>query len=338
MIGNPYGFTVDWNHCALTSDSVSTLYYYAGQDTNFLLDRPFMEPWSGYWIYNARTNNAAVTVASFTGSSAKSAGVRGGAVTALKDQEWMVKLSASSGKTVDLDNYAGFRTDGAKNWDYHDRPEPPAMSNSILLAFDHRDWDAHAGYYAADIQPCHNEGGVWEFDVISWQKEQPVTLSWHLYNALPDGWKLFLFDLDEGTSVDMLKAGGGRMSYEGADDERSVRHFKLVAGTEAFIEANSDGIPLIPVKFNLSQNFPNPFNGVTEIRYSLPKRGEIELTIYNALGQKVSTLVDGIRKAGHHTVSWHGRDERGLPVASGIYIYRLKTPDKIASLKMVYIK
>ncbi|MCK4578814.1 MAG: T9SS type A sorting domain-containing protein [Candidatus Marinimicrobia bacterium] len=99
-----------------------------------------------------------------------------------------------------------------------------------------------------------------------------------------------------------------------------------------------DGIAQYPTEYGLSQNYPNPFNPETSIRFSCPKTGWARLDIYNILGQRVTTLVDGIYQAGTHSVSWKAVDNRGLPVASGVYIYSLVTNDTRITRKMLLIR
>ncbi len=91
-------------------------------------------------------------------------------------------------------------------------------------------------------------------------------------------------------------------------------------------------------EFTLRQNYPNPFNPVTEIVYSLPKSTYVKLAIYNILGQKVVTLIDGQRKAGTHHVFWYGTDEGGQAVATGIYLYRLEAGNFKESRKMLLLR
>jgi uncharacterized protein len=88
----------------------------------------------------------------------------------------------------------------------------------------------------------------------------------------------------------------------------------------AVVESRIDGQP---VDFGLAQNHPNPFNGQTLIPFTLAQAGPVELSVYNGLGQKVANLVQGERAAGAYTLHWDGRDASGLPLASGIYYYRL---------------
>jgi len=83
----------------------------------------------------------------------------------------------------------------------------------------------------------------------------------------------------------------------------------------------------LPHSFTLFQNYPNPFNSSTVICFALPESENVELAIYNLAGQQVTTLVSGTREAGTYTVRWDGRDEDGQELASGVYLYRLRTGD-----------
>ncbi|MFC1563887.1 T9SS type A sorting domain-containing protein [candidate division KSB1 bacterium] len=89
----------------------------------------------------------------------------------------------------------------------------------------------------------------------------------------------------------------------------------------------------IPKTFGLNQNFPNPFNPVTEIKYQLPKASSVTLTVYNMLGQEVARLVDTDMPAGYHSVKWDASS-----VASGTYIYKIAAGNFTAVKKMVVIK
>lgn len=94
----------------------------------------------------------------------------------------------------------------------------------------------------------------------------------------------------------------------------------------------------VPASFSLSQNYPNPFNPSTEISFSLPAAGYAELSVFNMLGQKVATLVDGNMTAGEHVVTWNGQNESGAQVASGVYFYRLATGVQTETKKMMLLK
>jgi hypothetical protein len=99
-----------------------------------------------------------------------------------------------------------------------------------------------------------------------------------------------------------------------------------------------DGDTPLPTRFDLEQNFPNPFNPATTIRFSLARLGEVSLEIFNILGQPVAAPVEGTLPAGEHDVIWDGRNRNGEPVASGIYIYRLRADDETMTRTMALIK
>lgn len=95
----------------------------------------------------------------------------------------------------------------------------------------------------------------------------------------------------------------------------------------------------IPVEYALDQNYPNPFNPTTNIRYSLPKAASISLVIYNTLGQKVATLIDGQEQgAGNYNYVWNGKDMNGNNLSSGIYFYQLNANDYSITKKMMLLK
>jgi enediyne biosynthesis protein E4 len=94
----------------------------------------------------------------------------------------------------------------------------------------------------------------------------------------------------------------------------------------------------LPRGFALEQNFPNPFNSGTMIRFALPISGVVELSVYNLAGQKVTTLVEGMRVAGLYEIAWDGRDDRGRSLASGVYLYRLQAGERVSSRTLVLLK
>jgi hypothetical protein len=85
--------------------------------------------------------------------------------------------------------------------------------------------------------------------------------------------------------------------------------------------------------FTLSQNYPNPFNPSTTINYSLPKAGNVKLTIYNVIGSRVSTIVDEYKPAGNYSVQFNGSN-----LASGIYLYRLEAGNYSEAKKLILMK
>ncbi len=90
--------------------------------------------------------------------------------------------------------------------------------------------------------------------------------------------------------------------------------------------------------FELSQNYPNPFNHETHIQFSLLQAGNVRLTVYNMLGQKVNTLVDEQKTAGVYSVKWDGTNSSGQKLPSGMYFYKLEMGSQELSKKMFLMK
>jgi hypothetical protein len=94
----------------------------------------------------------------------------------------------------------------------------------------------------------------------------------------------------------------------------------------------------VPQETTLSQNYPNPFNPETTIHYGIGRKGWVDITVYNMLGQRVKTLVAHYHQPGYYSAIWRGDDGRGEPVNSGIYVARLVAGEHVACTKMLLLK
>jgi len=145
---------------------------------------------------------------------------------------------------------------------------------------------------------------------------------------------------------------GGDWSASGDADLVTVR-FMALADEPGVIEVANGvvvnsahfGIPMtvekapaLPSVAALHQNYPNPFNPSTEIRFDIPTARDVQLRIYNQLGQTVRTLVDNRMKAGTYALEWDGQDQMGRSVASGVYFYNLEAGDFNQIRKMTLVK
>jgi aminopeptidase N len=94
----------------------------------------------------------------------------------------------------------------------------------------------------------------------------------------------------------------------------------------------------LPVAFGLLPNYPNPFNPGTSIPFSLPRRGDVSVIVYDLLGREVSALLRGRMDPGSYTVRWDGRNANGTPAAAGIYFFRMTAGDFTATRKMILVR
>ncbi|MBD3232470.1 MAG: T9SS type A sorting domain-containing protein, partial [candidate division Zixibacteria bacterium] len=93
------------------------------------------------------------------------------------------------------------------------------------------------------------------------------------------------------------------------------------------------GDTVAPSEYGLRGNYPNPFNASTNINFSLPEAGNVSLEVYNLMGQKIATLVNGYKEAGQHTVNWDASS-----YSSGVYFYKLDAGEKLLTRRMTLLK
>ncbi|MBT5329934.1 MAG: T9SS type A sorting domain-containing protein, partial [Gemmatimonadetes bacterium] len=95
---------------------------------------------------------------------------------------------------------------------------------------------------------------------------------------------------------------------------------------------------LLPLRPDLEQNFPNPFNPSTSIPFALPSRAQVRLSVFNVLGQRVRTLLNSQIEAGYHRLAWDGRNDEGYQAGAGVYFYLLESGQFRQTRKMTLVK
>jgi hypothetical protein len=130
----------------------------------------------------------------------------------------------------------------------------------------------------------------------------------------------------------MVLYAGGKMV--GAMEGAGMVQLKSAAGLAVGI---GSGVS-VPKVFALGQNYPNPFNPVTRFNYDVPKLSEVQIAVYNVLGQKVKTLLSGETSPGFYEMEWDGTDGQGVSVPTGIYFIRMSTDDFKSTQKVMLMK
>ena len=105
----------------------------------------------------------------------------------------------------------------------------------------------------------------------------------------------------------------------------------------SIVLSNKDIVHL-PMDYNLYQNFPNPFNPVTTLRYDIPENSHVTITIYDMLGRQVKTLINQTQNSGYRSVIWNATNDYGKPVSAGVYLYQIRAGNFIQTKKMVLLK
>jgi len=134
----------------------------------------------------------------------------------------------------------------------------------------------------------------------------------------------------------------GEWRYIGGTIDRDDMHIRANTGSLGrFVIAAGDhpeASTILPTVFALEQNYPNPFNPTTTISFALPQDMQVDVKVFNMLGQEIATLADGFYTAGHHDVQWNARDANQVRVASGVYFYTVESADIRLVKKMVLLK
>ena len=136
--------------------------------------------------------------------------------------------------------------------------------------------------------------------------------------------------------IDALRFEGNMTGTFYLDDVRIVTRIPSVPHVPTAVAAVFSADQ--PAAFVLTQNVPNPFNSTTALRFALPQAADIELAIYNLTGQKVARLARGWHAAGHYTVHWDGRNDAGVRLATGAYIYRLRAGEQVQVRKLLLLR
>ncbi|MBN1212508.1 MAG: T9SS type A sorting domain-containing protein [candidate division Zixibacteria bacterium] len=170
-------------------------------------------------------------------------------------------------------------------------------------------------------------------------EETPLLNTWNVSEYDFAGVPLVGKDYLEGQTLQLVKGETFEFSFDCRElIEPSLERDYIIKVIGRYQPDYSIYDNLVPGGFQLYDNYPNPFNPNTIISYDLPDAAYVKLEIFNLLGRKVATLVDGVQEAGHKQVEWRSTDDSGRKVSSGIYLYRLTAGDFAQSRKMILLK
>ena len=216
-----------------------------------------------------------------------------------------------------------------------DLPEPPVIGEYLSVYFPHRDWQKFLKTYCVDTRPMPDDGDIWEFEVTTNIRDK-VDLSFEGLESIPENFEIWLLDETAKITLDLRQTNSHSVAGRG---EQHPSQLKMVIGKQEFVHEKVTQFQAIPVDYVLCQNFPNPFNPSTTIRYGLPKEAKVTLKIYNILGEEVVTLVkDELTKVGYHVAIWDGRNQAGRLAANGIYFILMQSGNFTQSRKMLLIE
>jgi photosystem II stability/assembly factor-like uncharacterized protein len=251
-----------------------------------------------------------------------------------------VQVFAFSGEVFYAGVYGGVyrSTDGGEDW----TPFISELPYTGILSLAVSGTDLFVGTSDGQVYHSTLNGSAWEVTTVSTSRVQALAVSGRNVLAgtaspAQDSGSVFL-STDVGASWSEVNSG----MPESAIQCLSARGGNIFAGTWARgvwrrtlseITSVASTADRLPVSFALRQNYPNPFNPSTTIRFALPHRSHVTLTVYNTLGQQVAQLVNSDIAAGYHEVQFNASN-----LASGVYFYRMQAGSYVETKSLCLIK
>ncbi len=332
QVGTPFYFSIAWDSVYAASPNVvqGLVAYEYDSETKSWVVADKAEKFKGYFIYTPSGGN----ILRFPPREANQS-VSKKIPPRLAEGEWQIRIEAQASDYCDQNTLVGVRRAAADQWDILDRMDPPAIDDQYVNVYlDHSDWQTVPGKYSGDFRALSTTGHYYDFTLAKRNIASEVKLCFAVEQSLPPNFGLLL--LDKAKRTGRMLQPGEEIAISGSG---AARHFRLIAGTKSFCQANDLGIGITPQEFRLAQNYPNPFNPVTHIQFALPSRERVRLVVYNCLGQQIKTLIaHEIKDPGYYEMIWDGTDQAGVSVASGIYFYTLQAGQHHKTSKMVLLR
>ena len=326
MIGSPFASTVEFE---VNSNEVSDLYYF-GDSTNkdgWSVVVEEMQPWAGYAVHS-NSDTSSITLKPFPNENVnRSSGKK-------VDQEWTIQFLVKEKNSFDNSTLMGRKESAFDEIDYSDTPMLPNIEKDGINAALFLNGQ-ESKKYSSDFRSIDAINGVWDLQILSEQNIDNIELMAKDIISLPEGISIAMLDVQRRivfTNIFSRKIifdiiGG--LEYE----------FKVVAGESGYVDQMiKDLLEVIPNNFSLSKNYPNPFNPITNLDFSIPKRSNVTLRVFNMMGQEVVTLINEKKSYGNYSISWNGLDSKGVNVASGVYFAELRNRDERKITKMLLLK
>ncbi len=360
LVGNPYGATIDWDATSgLTSSNLDASIYVWSSSANSgsgaylswngstgTLSGGKISPWQGFWV-KANATSPSLTLTDDARSS-------NGAF--LKKKEIPVLTFTVEGNELESSTIVSLQADASIDKDKYDAYKLGSLNKTFLSLF-----TTLSNGSALDINalPIDLDEALYiPFDVDGSNLDGNYELNWSA-KALPEEWTFTLINNMTGEVVNLLEESAldfelNTSAKEASDKESnslmtpthgiiqpSILKAKEVDTNRFTLRIVPAGVSVtteneieLPTSVELQQNYPNPFNPSTTIGLALPQTGKVTLEVFDVLGRKVATLLNGENKiAGRHSVTFDARN-----LSSGIYIYRLQTGNSIITKKLTLIK
>ncbi len=322
LITNPFDSTISWPDIQNINGITEPIYNF---DENFNMSVSF-NPYTGYYFYNDPNQQKSVLKIPYSLTSPNP-----NLPPKIDPALWRIGIRLISGPHRDNTFSIGVAPNAKAQLDALDYRKPRSIGNTPQLIMSRPDWTDYYSIFATDIRPEFDEIETWEFEVHA-DKQELIDLKFDGIGNIPGKFSVILVDQNSTSSINLRE----NQSYKFLPVTK-VSQFKVIVGTQNKVEQHIRS--LLPTTFSLGNNYPNPFNSSTTIPLAVPTPSEVSLTVFNVIGQKISTIYQGKLNSGRYWFNWQGRDTYHRIVPSGIYLIELKTEAGIYLVnKMILMK
>jgi hypothetical protein len=347
QFGTPWGFPVAWSDVTLEDTTairdLTAFDSQAGARGDYALESPVvLQPFEGYFIRNTSNRQLRMWVPWVEGGERVAKAMRHADAVARARRrapgslaQWSLLLTGRTSEAEDASNRFGVDPAASDGDDGLDRGEPPPPPGNawVRVAF---------GELRSDVRAAGVPVQTWNVEITTHAPGREVELAVAPEGAVPAAdLAVTLLDRETQATVNLVTPGAGAFGVHRVlayGPERAYRATLIAGAASEVARAVAERTPL-PAVLGLDQNAPNPFNATTRLRFGLPRPARVTLEILNVRGELVATLLhDEPRAAGYHAIFWRGSDHTGRPVASGVYLARLRAGGTSLTRRLVLLK
>jgi len=315
IISNPFDKIINWSNIQVVNSISEDIHYFNG---GYNLSNQ-LEPYKGYYFYNATILDN-LTIPYISSSNENSLTVLQKANIPSRILDLVLSENDIQKSKVTI----GYNKLAHSAYDTFDKFAPPSDFESASIRSYNKDLESNYKYLRTDIRSEIGEGQTYELDIKLPQSTKIKLNTLGVENF--ENSEIYLVDKRLNKFYNLKT----QLSII-LESLHSQNNYQVLIGDNIFIE-NKKSL-LLPKNFNLSQNYPNPFNPTTIIRYTLPREGKANITLYNLLGEEIHTIFDGYNDIGTYELLFDASS-----LASGVYFYTLISQNYSDTKKMVLLK
>jgi hypothetical protein len=324
QLAHPYRFPVALANVDFSAAPDVEQEIHEWDGTQYVTDTQ-LDAWDGFFMFNAAAVAQPINIPGVTSTAAPSPAPPAESL----EGGWRLAFHARQGGTRDRGNELGTADGATDGPDRLDRHAPPAPPGAVRAYFEQVAGDGVPHELNRDLRGSRE--GTWDL-VVEAPGEVGARIEVDGIADLPAELEAVLIPLDTWATIDLRETSfvdvpGGR-----------THHFRVVVGSNAYVETVRSGQDAAPLELALGLGYPNPLVSSTKIGFALPAESSVRLAVYDVTGRKVRTLVDGTRGAGRYVAEWDAQDEAGRAVAPGVYFVKMLAGSREETRKLTVLR